>query len=250
MTRKKKPDDDKPRKRGRPRINLEFNEARELVRAEQLTSIIQYNKWWLYNTPAIIPKRPDRAYKKEWVNWNDFLGSNNPFPFVRKKFREFTEAKSFVHRLGLKTKADWLDYVRTGAKPVDIPTRPDLIYDDWFTWKDFVGGDLTSVKRNIDAAGGIFFIIQNYGRPNNVYQLGITLEGHKTIFQHQVTQKFKIIGMYHCDIDFTWEQIINKHGKKYWEAGRKDEYVISNINDFIFDITNFVETIRIDSTTH
>lgn len=247
MESKEESVDTEPKRRVRPRKNFEFKEARELVRGELLRSVGQYKKWWLFNTPAKIPKRPDRAYKHQWISWNDFLGSNNPFPCTRKTFRDFTEAKSFVHRLGLVTKADWFDYVRTGAKPKDIPTRPDLIYvDDWFTWRDFVGGDIPSIKRNIDAAGAVFFIIQNYGRPNNVYQLGITLESYKTILQQQVGKKFRIIGMYYSDIEFKWEAIAEKHGKKHWESGRRDEYVISNINDFIFDITDFVEIIKVE----
>ena len=102
-----------PKKVGRPRLNYEFEEARELVHGECLASVGLYEKWWILNTPARIPKRPDRAYKIDWVSWKDFLGSNNPFPFVKRSFRTFVDSKSFVHQLGLSTKSDWFDYVRT-----------------------------------------------------------------------------------------------------------------------------------------
>lgn len=235
----------KPVKKGRPRVCLEFIEARELVRGESLDSVGQYKKWWLHNNPARIPKRPDRAYKKEWLGWNNFLGSSNPFPCVKRSFRSYVEAKSFVHRLGLRNKPEWFDYVRTKAKPVDIPTRPDLIYTkDWFTWKDFLGSDLSSVKRNMDAAGAIFFINQNHGSPSNVYHLGITLEGKLTILQHQAQQGFRIIGLFACDIDFDWESIVHSFGKEYWGSNRGGEYTIININEFIFNITDFVVPIK------
>jgi hypothetical protein len=231
-------------KAGRRRVNLEFEEARELIRKEKISSIGQYRRWWKLNTPARIPKRPDRAYRNAgWVGWNDYLGSNNPFPCVRKSFRSFIDAKSFVHRLALNKKSEWFDYIRTGKKPKDIPSRPDVYYkNDWFTWSDFLGSNTPSIKRNIDAAGGgIFFIIQNKGMPNNVFQMGITLEGKATIFQHQQKQQFRIIMLCLCDIGFKWEEIVEQHGKPFWDGNRSHEYRVNNINEFILSIDGFVE---------
>lgn len=241
---KKKTNQDKPKKVGRPRVNLEFHEARELVRNENISSVAQYRKWWQLNTPAKIPKRPDRAYKNEWAGWNDFLGSNNPFPCVKRKFRPFREARSFVQQLGLKNKAEWWEYAKSSRKPSDIPSRPDLIYrNDWFTWKDFIGADVASVKRNIEEADAIFFIIQNAGRPHNVFQMGITLEGKQAILQAQYQHRFRIVGMFYCEIEFNWIDFAEEHGRKYWDSGRNDEYMIPNINDFVFQISDFVEQV-------
>ena len=241
---KKKKEHVTPRKVGRPRVNLEFREARELVRNENISSVAQYKKWWLYNTPAKIPKRPDRAYKADWEGWNNFLGSNNPFPCVKRKFRPFTEARSFVQQLGFNTKAEWWEYAKSSRKPSDIPSRPDLIYrEDWFTWRDFIGADVASVKRNLDVANAVFFIIQNAGRPTNVYQFGVTLEGKETIFQAQNKQRFRIVGLFYCDIGFEWNSFAENLGRKYWDSGRHDEYMIPNMNDFIFQIGDFVERV-------
>lgn len=243
VKKKKKKNKIKYGKVGRPRHNFEFHEARELVRNEQIPSVRQYKKWWKRNTPAKIPKRPDRAYEKEWISWNDFLGNNNIFPSTKQNFRPFKEARTFVQQLGLNNKVQWFDYVRTGKKPKDIPTRPDVVYDDWFTWADWLGSDIASVKRNIETAEAIFFIIQNKNRPHNVFQLGITLEGKQTILQYQVKQQFRIVGLFYCNIDFNWKSIVEDYGKSFWE-GRQDEYVINNINNFVFNITDFVEKVR------
>ena len=230
--------------RGRPRRNLEFKEARELVRNENIKSVVQYKKWWALNTPAKIPKRPDRAYKQEWAGWNDFLGSNNPFPCVKKTFRPFIDARSFAQQLALSNKLEWIEYAKSDLKPDDIPSRPDLIYrDDWFTWKDFLGADIASVKRNVEKADAVFFIIHVHGRPNNVFQFGITLEGVETIIQSQASQGFRIVGLFYCDIGFGWESFADTYGRRYLDFGRNNEYVIPNINDFIFQIGDFVETI-------
>jgi hypothetical protein len=233
-----------PRKVGRPRKCFEFYEARELVRQENLSSVKQYEKWWKLNLPARIPKRPDRAYKNEWQGWNDFLGSTNPFPCVRKNFRSFKEARAFAHQLRFNTKAQWIEYAKSDKKPKDVPSRPDLVYrEEWFTWKDFLGVDIPSVKRNIEETDAIFFIIKNSGRPNNVYQLGITMEGKRTIMDAQRQRGFDIVGLYYCDLSFGWKSIADECGREYWESGVKGEYMIPNISEFIFQIGDFVETL-------
>ena len=234
-----------PRSVGRPRVNLEFYEARELIRNENISSVGQYKKWWALNTPAKIPKRPDRAYKNQWVSWNNFLGSNNPFPCVKRSFRGFIEARTFVQQQALDTKGEWWEYCKSGKKPEDIPARPDLIYgDDWFTWRDWLGADISAVKRNVEAADGVFFILNNSGRPNNVYQLGITLEGIETVKRAQLEQQFRIIGMFYCDISFGWQSIVEELGRHYLDAGRSDEYIIPNVHEFIFQIGDFVEKVH------
>lgn len=230
---------------GRPRTNLEFKEARELVRNENIQSVAQYRRWWLLNTPAKIPKRPDRAYKNEWQGWNDFLGSNNPFPCVKRSFRPFKEARSYVQQLGFRNKDEYIAYAKTSKKPVDIPSRPDLIYrNDWFTWSDFIGANIASVKRNIATADAIFFVINNYGRPRNVFQFGITMDSVQDIKRAQQINKFKIISLSYCNLEFGWKDFAEEYGRQYWEAGRSDEYLIPNINDFLFQISDFVEFIR------
>jgi hypothetical protein len=233
-----------PSKKGRPRVCLELYEARELIRKEKLGSVSQYKRWWLLNLPARIPKRPDRAYKHEWLGWNDFLGSDNVFSPHRRRMRSFIDARTFAHQLGFRIKQDWLDYATSGKKPIDIPSRPDVVYrTEWYTWKDFLGADIPIAKRNIELAKAIFFIIHNQGRPNNVFQLGITMEGKETILQYQVKQKFRIVGLYYSEIEFDWESIIQKYGKRFWESDRNDEYLIPNVNEFIFSIGEFVEQV-------
>jgi len=246
ITKRKKPKKKKPtRPVGRPKIHMPFNEARELVRNEGIGSFSQYRLWWKLNTPARIPKRPDRTYNENWKGWNDFLDNNNRYPCVKKTFRAFNEAKTYAQQLGLASKAEWISYAKGNKKPKDIPSRPDLAYrNDWFTWKDFLGADAVSRKRNIEEYGGVFFIIRNAGRPHNVYQMGITLEGVDAITSVQSQQQFQIIAMFKCEITFPWEIYLSEYGTKYWESGREDEFKIANIGEFIFAIDDDVEKIN------
>ena len=115
-------------KMGRIRYNYSFEEARELVHGEKIASRQQYYDWYDLHKPARIPRRPDRSYPKEWISWNNFLGNNNPFPCVRKHFRQYNEAKIFAQTLNLKTKKEWLEFEKSGNRPAEIPSRPDVYY--------------------------------------------------------------------------------------------------------------------------
>jgi hypothetical protein len=37
------------------------------------------------------------------------------------KLRSFTEAREFVHKLGLKNQNEWKEYAKSKDKPTDIP---------------------------------------------------------------------------------------------------------------------------------
>ena len=57
----------------------------------------------------------------------------------RYTFRSFKEAKKFVQALGIKTEEEWRQWVKTDRRPVDIPSSPRTLYNEWKGWGDFVG---------------------------------------------------------------------------------------------------------------
>ena len=190
-----------------------------------LYGILVYNLYhWFTNIETFVQQKCDAALLRVLLDHGEKL--------------------DFAQQLALSNKLEWIEYAKSDLKPDDIPSRPDLIYrDDWFTWKDFLGADIASVKRNVEKADAVFFIIHVHGRPNNVFQFGITLEGVETIIQSQASQGFRIVGLFYCDIGFGWESFADTYGRRYLDFGRNNEYVIPNINDFIFQIGDFVETI-------
>ena len=44
--------------------------------------------------------------------------------FSTKKWRSFSDAKKFVHKLKLTDRDSWDKYARSGKKPDDIPAAP------------------------------------------------------------------------------------------------------------------------------
>ena len=131
--------------------------ARDFVHGLGLST---YTEWVKYTRgeltdlrplPSDIPKSPIGTYKNNgWVNTRDWLGT---------KWREFTQARQFVRRLGLSRYEDWLDYIQSKrsdlpALPDDIPNGPDKVYANsgWCGWGDWLR--LASSTRTHPKRGG------------------------------------------------------------------------------------------------
>jgi superfamily II DNA or RNA helicase len=61
-------------------------------------------------------------------------------------WRPFSEAREFVHKLGLKSTDVWREYCQgkiniTPTRPLDIPSNPNRAYEDsgWIGWGDWLG---------------------------------------------------------------------------------------------------------------
>ena len=52
-----------------------------------------------------------------------------------KKFKSFEDARKFVQLQNLQTTTDWVQYCRSGNKPEDIPSNPQLNYKK--SWKSY-----------------------------------------------------------------------------------------------------------------
>jgi superfamily II DNA or RNA helicase len=66
----------------------------------------------------------------------------------RLNWRDFADARAFVHSLKLEDVKEWTAYAKSGEKPPDIPTAPRFIYADWVNWGDWLGtGTVASFLR-------------------------------------------------------------------------------------------------------
>ena len=57
------------------------------------------------------------------------------------KWRPFKEARQFARSLGLKNQKEWRTWVKSEARPHDIPNDPSTIYNNkgWTSWGDWLG---------------------------------------------------------------------------------------------------------------
>ncbi len=127
-----------------------FEDARKLIRSLKLTNKddwIKYSKSG--NKPEYIPSNPPRAYKQDWINWGDWLGTGYIANRLRK-YRTFEKARRFVRKLKLKNQAQWHKYSKSRMMPKDIPSFPEGVYKkDWISMGDWLGtGFVANQLRN------------------------------------------------------------------------------------------------------
>jgi hypothetical protein len=93
--------------------------------------------------PKGLPKDPQAAYRSSgWQDWGDWLGTSRQSTLKkRQKRRPFPEVVDFARSLGLKGKADWFRWAKSGERPDDIPVNPSDSYkgDGWQSWPHFLG---------------------------------------------------------------------------------------------------------------
>jgi len=111
-----------------------FNEAREFVRSLGVKTEPEWQRWCkTHKRPLDIPYSPERTYKDQWTTMGDWFGTGR-IADKNKVWRNFSEARKFVHSLGLKRMDDWRIYSKSKEKPFDIPADPPAVYKKY--WKD------------------------------------------------------------------------------------------------------------------
>ena len=131
---------------GHARTHRVFQEARRYVRALALQSVSEWKQYCNSGKkPNDIPSQPDRVYKNDgWSSYGDWLGTGKVN--VRQViWRPFQEAREFVRGLGLKSQLEWAGYCKSGRRPPDIPTNPNVVYRDagWSCYRDWLGFEKT-----------------------------------------------------------------------------------------------------------
>lgn len=231
----------KPVKRRAQRHNyLPFAEARAFVRSQMIHSVRAYEVWWQQDKPADIPRFPYRAYAVDWVSWNDYLGNDNDFEPGNRRgtgWRDFDEARAFVHQLGLKSSYEWMSYARNAVRdddepseqdlmneliegdeegekheanadlpmlPRDIPKRPDIAYkDSWIGWNHWLGNNVYD-RMNLVAEqikSSIFYIIQDPANPSNVFNFGVEIGGLRAMKEMYERKPYHLVRFFWHDPD-------------------------------------------------
>jgi hypothetical protein len=119
-----------------------FKEARAFVHALGLKNGAEWREYSKSGKrPVYIPSAPHVVYAATgWAGLGDWLGTGTVANSLRE-FRSFEEARAFVHRLRLKSDAEWRAYCKSGNKPEDIPNSPGWVYAQtgWAGTRDWLG---------------------------------------------------------------------------------------------------------------
>jgi superfamily II DNA or RNA helicase len=129
-----------------------FKKARAFARSLGLASETAWRRYKRSGSkPADIPANPDQTYAQTgWAGWGDWLGTGTVAAQLRQ-YRPFKKARGFIRRLGLKSGDEWRSYCKSGKKPTDIPSNPDVVYrnEGWTGWGDWLGtGTVATRFRN------------------------------------------------------------------------------------------------------
>lgn len=241
--RNPKPKVKSPGKRGRKRRCLSYDEAVAIVRRENLSSAGMYQKWWNINRPAKLPKNPDRAYKKEWNGWGEFLDFYNEFPCNRIDFVTYEEAKRYAMRFGLKDKEAWLRHYRSGSVPKYIPNRPDVVYNirgSWISWNDFLG---VKIEDRIESARNktIYAYIMKFREtPSNIFCIRISSELKAGIDLFCKKHNAKLGAIYlieDASMDKNYNKIIENNCIPQFHRFGDDQYLVNNIHSLLSDFS-------------
>jgi len=122
-----------------------FEEARLWTHSQKLSG----QKAWFdlmksEMRPADIPVSPQFTYRRDWVNWGHWLGTNI-IATSQRKYKAYEDAKTFVQSLNLENFQEWRRYcagefTEKPGLPDDIPANPQRTYKkEWTGWGKFLG---------------------------------------------------------------------------------------------------------------
>jgi hypothetical protein len=115
-----------------------FDEARRFARKLGFSSRSEWRRYCASpQRPVDIPSNPQIAYRSEWKNWGDFLGTNN----TKNSFLPFSEARPLARSLGFHTMAAYRAAAQDGALPLGLPKDPYAAYRNsgWQSSSDWLG---------------------------------------------------------------------------------------------------------------
>lgn len=218
---------------------LPFEEAREKIQNEALESVNQYKEWFYINRPSNLPVDPRVFYRdKGWISWNDFLGTNNTYPYIKRKaYRPYKEARAFAMSKNIGGFMEWLEFCKAGKCPADIPHRPDIAYfnrGEWFSWREFLGPKNVIEKRKAveEFDEKVLYILNVPDKTNSkLYRIGLTVGGRSAIRESCLKYQLRYVDAYVIDRDYDWKRILMRFGEPHW-AG-EGVYEVGNISEFI-----------------
>ena len=128
-----------------------FKKALRYARTLKLKGKKEWEDWAKTGVrPTNIPSNAHQTYQHEgWQGYGHWLGTGN-LVGGKLAFLPFKKALVHAHSLKLKTFTEWQDWAKTGARPANMPSRPEKVYTDdgWQGYGHWLGtGNLAPKKR-------------------------------------------------------------------------------------------------------
>ena len=118
--------------------------------------IVRFEMPRLGKRPPDVPANPNRTYADQgWKGFGDWFGTGRIADKIRV-YRSFDEARTFVHRLRLKSHTEWNAYCKgemtgLGKLPADIPSHAHRTYADqgWKSVGDWLGSGTIAARLRV-----------------------------------------------------------------------------------------------------
>ena len=125
----------------REKLFLSFSKSKKAINKEKLKNRDEYQSYVKkYNETHLIKlnANPQRKFKTAgWIDWGDFLGTGRTRGSL---FLSFNDAKAIVHKLNLNSRKEWVSYLGSKHRHLNLPKDPMRFYKrEWKTWDDFLG---------------------------------------------------------------------------------------------------------------
>ena len=122
---------------------LPFKQALLYARTLKLKGVKEWRDWDKTGVrPANIPSCPDKMYKHNgWQGYGHWLGGTGTVAPHDKQFLPFNTALLCARSLKLKYQTEWRDWAKTGVRPSNMPSAPDVTYkhDGWQGYGHWLG---------------------------------------------------------------------------------------------------------------
>ena len=120
---------------------MNFQDAQTFIQNQGIQTSTEFLAWSKSGKrPQNFPSNPQKIYKDEWTNWNDFLGT---------EWMSFQDAQNFIQSEDIQNSTEFLAWSKSGKRPQNFPSNPETTYkDEWTDWDDFLGtGNISTKKR-------------------------------------------------------------------------------------------------------
>jgi hypothetical protein len=227
-----------------------FSTARQAALELQLQSRNAYIAWHKKHNPPYLPRYPNRVYK-EFVSWNDWLGTQNQFqPNKGKVWRPYWEAVKWAQKFAaendINTMQEWIDHLKKDhvVIPDDIPRRPDVQYKQFVGngWPVWLGKDVRARVKAAKVNTHIFAICSywNLSVPRNYYSFVHAPTGVAEM--RQKIESVKDLVVYRA---YYWEPEIADQANVLFQRYAKDmgdgKMFVPNLNSLLFELDMLLE---------
>lgn len=234
---------------------VSFKHAKQFVQAAGIQSRRLFWEWMDNEGIAYIPRQPHHTYKKEWVSWNDFLGTNNTWEangYTPGNYRPYWDAvrwsQANANKNSLDTMKKWLAWYGDNEVPDNIPKRPDAYYDEWAGWGTWLGTTIKGKIMTEKTAHGILALVIQKGHQKNVITMRLEKGGADALedawkASKEIGQEFQVVKMFEYDPDHYMQL------KGVYEMcstpfeGSEQVRLVQNVNTFLWEVENIFDVV-------